>query len=82
MSIVTIIVGVAVIAAILVSAWLVDRPPKCDGCGWRQGHHPACPVLRDMVLAADRRTAELFKRVNSGELTPLDAMKLVQRGEG
>ena len=72
--------GVVCIAWILFAAWLVDRAPKCSDCGWREGHRLDCATLDRLVDEAMRREAAIMARVHSGELTPFEAMKLVQRG--
>lgn len=62
-------------------AWLIARPSKCSACGWRQGHHPCCSILDQLVDEAMRREVAIMARVHSGELTPFEAMRLVKKGE-
>jgi len=67
-------IGLAWGAAVLIAG----RDPKCQGCGWRQGHRPDCRVLDRLVglelLEEMSLFDEVIAAVRSGQMTRDEAM--------
>jgi hypothetical protein len=71
--------GILTIVFILgAAAWAVNRPPKCQGCGWRQGHRPDCAVLDRLVREEEALSMglldELVVELRAGRITAEQAM--------
>jgi hypothetical protein len=56
---------------------LAKRGPKCSTCGWREGHRMDCVTLYRLVEADVQRERAILAAVDSGEMDPAEAMRLI-----